>query len=82
MKLTRDYVIHTRTGIGHCFLGPQNACGRLLYNCPDLVPISPQRALGLQIQGRFCKRCRKVLDRDDRITLLEQYARDGAGDRS
>lgn len=82
MKLTRDYVVHTRTGIGHCFLGPQNACGRLRYDNLHLQAISVCCARQLVKEGRFCQRCQRALARDDRIMSMEQRARDGKGDRS
>lgn len=82
MKLTRDYVVHSKSGIAHCFLGPQNTCGTLLYNSPHLRPISSRLARRLAKQGRFCLRCQKALDRDDRIARLEAVARDLTGDRS
>ncbi len=85
MKLMRYYVAHTKSGVAHCFLGPQNACGSLPYNSPHLRPISSRLARRMAKQGRFCQRCQKALDRDDRITWLERLedlARDLKGDRS
>jgi hypothetical protein len=82
MKPTRYYVVHSQSGIAHCFLGPQNACGNLLYNSPHLRPISSRLARRLAKQGRFCRRCQRVLERDDYITRLVEMARELSGDRS
>lgn len=82
MKLTRDYVVHSQSGIAHCFIGPQNACGNLLYNSPQLRPISRRLALRLARQGRFCQRCQCAIDRDDYIIALVEMAREVTGDRS